>query len=488
MRAFHASRVGGLTGEPDLHSGLRRALRLGVNPVLIFVVLSALFGTAALIITPPLRGPDETAHFLRVIGILQGDIIPSLNDESGRKGTLVPASIYDDLSFFERARHEFWTRRAGYGAVTTEYLEASKKRPPDNKRQPILTLYQGSESYSPIPYIPYLMIAGPGEWLGFDFLSLLYSMRIAGFVAMTALAAYAIWIVPHLKWAFVLIAMLPSALYGRTVIGADGATLTFTLLATALCLRTATDERSPHWQRAAFMTLCVLCKPPQIAWAVLELMVRPWRRLPHCWRIAALVVLPGLLGTALWTWAGAGDVGAWRVIEGTHTPAELFGPARKLAILATDPLVFPRALFATLGAWEAVNLWRQLIGVLGWLDTSLRDWAYPSLSALLVASWFAPLPLSREMRYRIAAVSLIGVVAYILLVFVIFYLTWTPIGAQEIWGVQGRYFVVVLPPLALAVAALVNRGPVPHLQFMIAMLGSVLSGIATLEALFRVNW
>jgi uncharacterized membrane protein len=488
MRALHTSRVGWLTGDPNLHSGLRRTVRLGANPVLMFIVLSALFGTAVLIINPPLRGPDETAHFLRVIGILHGDIMPSLNDESGRKGTLVPASIYDDLSFFERARQEFRARGVSYGAIAAEYLEARRKRSRDNTRPPIFTLYQGSESYSPIPYIPYLMIAGPGEWLGFDFLSLLYAMRIAGFVAMAALAAYAIWIVPHLKWAFVLIAMLPSALYGRSVIGADGATLTFTLLATALCLRGATDERSPYWQRAAFMTLCVLCKPPQIAWTALELMVRPWRRLPHCWPIAALVVLPGLLGTALWTWAGAGDVGAWRVIEGTHTPAELFGPARKLAILATDPLLFPRALFATLGAWEAVNLWRQLIGVLGWLDTSLQDWAYPSLSALLVASWFAPLPLSREVRYRIAAASLIGVVAYILLVYGIFYLTWTPIGASEIWGVQGRYFVVVLPPVALAVAALANRGPAPHIQFMIAMLGSVLSGVATLEALFRVNW
>jgi hypothetical protein len=43
---------------------------------------------------------------------------------------------------------------------------------------------------------------------------------------------------------------------------------------------------------------------------------------------------------------------------------------------------------------------------LGWLDTGLRDCAHPSLSALLVASWFAPLPPSREVRWRIAAASL----------------------------------------------------------------------------------
>ena len=38
--------------------------------------MSLLFGTLLILATPPLRGPDETAHFLRAYGVAQGDIVP----------------------------------------------------------------------------------------------------------------------------------------------------------------------------------------------------------------------------------------------------------------------------------------------------------------------------------------------------------------------------------------------------------------------------
>src|SRR4029453_5714229 len=142
-------------------------------------------------------------------------------------------------------------------------------------REGVFTLYQGSEAYSPVPYLAYIVAAGVGRALGVGFLGLFYMMRIAGFVAMTAVAAYAIAVVPHLKWTFLVIAMVPSALYGRTVIGADGAALSFTLVVTAFWLGSAHPPGSGGtWERATFMTLCVLSKPPQVAWVALEFMVR----------------------------------------------------------------------------------------------------------------------------------------------------------------------------------------------------------------------
>jgi uncharacterized membrane protein len=488
MESVHASRAASV---PDQRESVRArsGSRAWSAPVVIFIVLSALFGTVALIVNPPLRGPDETAHFLRVFGITEGDLVPSVGDEQGRRGIFVPAPLHDDLSFFERARYQVWSQESRYRAVADDYLRLKATRAPDDERKGLFMLYQGSEAYSPAPYLAYIVAAGVGRAAGLDFLGLFYLMRVVGFVAMTAVAAYAIAIVPHLKWTFLLIAMVPSALYGRTVIGADGAALSFTLVVTAFCLR-STDRpgREAVWERVAFMTLCVLSKPPQVAWLALEFMVRPWRQLPHQWRVVALVALPGLVLTALWVVAVSADVGAWRVAQGTDTPAQSFEPARKFALLFADPLLFPKGMIASLGAWEVHNLWRQLIGVLGWLDTGLREWVYPVVSAGLVASFFAPLPLERALRYRIATACGLGVAGYIILVYLVFYLTWTPVDAPEIWGVQGRYFVVVLAPLALCVSAIVNRGPSPGMQSALAVGCATLSGAAVIEALVRVNW
>ena len=49
-----------------------------MSPAAVFAALSLLFGSLIILVTPPLRGPDETAHFLRAYGVGQGDIIPSL--------------------------------------------------------------------------------------------------------------------------------------------------------------------------------------------------------------------------------------------------------------------------------------------------------------------------------------------------------------------------------------------------------------------------
>jgi uncharacterized membrane protein len=471
-----------------LYKGRPEIWRRLISPAAIFLLLSVPFGLALIAINPPLRGYDEKAHFLRVYGIASGDIVPSSRDEQGRRGVFIPTQLRTDVYFFDAARQKVWTPGFDYRTVFAEYLAS---RPPSGARDtgPAFALYDGAEAYSPAPYLPAIGATLVGRVFGADFLTLFYLMRIASFLATTAVTAYAIAIVPHLQWTFMTIAMLPSAFYGRTLIGADAASVSLTLGVVALCLRAAcrVDGGSDRW-RATFMGLCALSKPPQVAWLILEAMTRPLAETPKRWRTIALVVLPGLILTALWIATAAGDVGTWRVSSGTGIAPELFEPSRKLPLLVTRPLHFAGLVIASLGTWEAYHLWRQLIGVLGWLDTGLRDWTYPILSALLMASAIVPLPLDRSTRHRVAITCLVAVGAYFLAVYLIFFLTWTPINATEIWGVQGRYFVVALAPMAVAVAALANRGPGVIVQSTIAIGSAALSIAATTEAVLRVNW
>jgi len=63
---------------------------------------------------------------------------------------------------------------------------------------------------------------------------------------------------------------------------------------------------------------------------------------------------------------------------------------------------------------------------------------------------------------------------------------WTPIAAVEVEGVQGRYFLPMLPALALAVSALLQRGPAPTTTAAIALAGAIVSGGAVVEAILRM--
>src|SRR5437763_5247940 len=104
---------------------------------------------------------------------------------------------------------------------------------------------------------------------------------------------------------------------------------------------------------------------------------------------------------------------------------------------------------------------------------------------MLPLPFLVRVPLDRRTRYRIAAVAGMTALSYIVTVYVTFYLAWTPIDSGWIWGVQGRYFVVILPLIGLAAAALVNRGPSEIARALIATSGAVLSGGATVEAIVR---
>jgi uncharacterized membrane protein len=144
-----------------------------------------------------------------------------------------------------------------------------------------------------------------------------------------------------------------------------------------------------------------------------------------------------------------------------------------------------------LATWDAKDLgelWRQVIGVLGLFDTVLQAWVYPTVSALLLGTFFMRLPVAAVGRPEVAVTAGAIVLAYIVAVYFVCYLVFTPLDADVVWGVQGRYFVPVLLLVAIAVSALVDRAPPQRLAAAMAMSAAVLSGSASVEAILRADW
>src|ERR1700726_5258609 len=73
--------------------------RLESRPAFLFVVLSFAFGLTISVVVPPLRGPDEIAHFLRIYSYARGEFLPA-TEVNGRKGVLVERELYKQLYFF----------------------------------------------------------------------------------------------------------------------------------------------------------------------------------------------------------------------------------------------------------------------------------------------------------------------------------------------------------------------------------------------------
>jgi uncharacterized membrane protein len=472
-------------------SGLSRVwARILSRPATVFSVLSLAFGSIIISANPPLRGPDEIAHFLRIYSYARGELLPTA-EVDGRKGIFLSHELYNQLYFFKTAGEVFARARAdevSYHQIMAEYSELAGASGDALEQASAFAPFAGTEGYNPVAYVPYIVAAAIGRWLGLDFPHMLLLMRVFGLVAFTAMAAYAIAVTPTLKWAFMLIAMLPVALYNRAVLSADGAALSYALVIAALCLSAAQAPAGGRvWQRSLWMTLCSLSKQPQIVFVLLELMVGRFKELPRRWRSLAIVVLPSLILSPLWVYAVSADIAAWRLLEERNDPPEYFNLMWKLSYMWEHPFHFPLAAWTALSGW-AGRLWQELIGILGWQDILLPHWIYVALTILLLFVPLQRLQLDGAARARIAVLSGLVVVSYVVLVYLIFFITYTPIDVDHVRGVLGRYFVIVLAPAAIFLASVINIELPRGAPAAIALTGSLIAGIATVEALLRAHW
>jgi len=463
--------------------------RFGGWPAIVFALLSLSFGSAIIVVNPPLRGPDEISHFLRIYSYTRGELLP-VTEINGRKGIFVEPVLYERLHFFKDSGERFARYRdAGfrYGRVMAEYHNIIGARGDEAAQTPVFAPFAGTEGYSPVAYAPYILAAAIGRLLSLDLPELLFLMRFLGLVVFTAVTAYAIAVTPALPWAFVLIAMLQVSLYNRVVLSADGAALSYALVITALCFRAVWNPSDGRvWERSLWMTVCVLAKQPQIVFVLLELMSGRLGELLRRWKSIAIVVLPGVILSPLWVVGVSADVAAWRVREGHDYPVEQFDPLWKLAYMWEHPFHFPLATWTALREWGA-PLWPELIGILGWQDIVLQPWTYIVLTALLLLAPLQKLPLGGT-RARVAIVTGFAVLSYFVLVYLIFFLTYTPVASPHVLGVQGRYFVIALPMAAIFMASLINLELPRGVPALVAITGSIIAGVTSVDAVLKAHW
>jgi uncharacterized membrane protein len=374
-------------------------------------------------LTPPFQSPDEVAHYWRANAIARGQFVSARVD--GKPSAVIPTDARDLVA-------TLWMELAGTSVKfdRTKFDSARQLRPRGETVRLSFPAF-----YTAVPYTPQTIAIFAGRLIGVRTLYAFYAGRVMNAIAGVLLVMLAMRLLPEAAWVFGSIGLTPMFLYLAGTFSADVVTCGLAFCATAAALR-------PGVRRAAFPLFAALLSLAKPGYALIALIAVP--RLRE--RKERLPVAVALAAAAICGWV------ATTIARAAYYPLRndvVTDASAQIAHVAAAPVEFVRiaAVHYVHHAWQYFT---HLIGRLGWLDIGLPRIVYVAYAILLLY-----VALSVSLRIGVIERVTLAIVftATLLVLALSQYLVWSPVGGVDIEGLQGRYFLPIVPLALLTISA-----------------------------------
>jgi uncharacterized membrane protein len=427
-----------------------------VSSVEISLLLTLLvFGVPMAILIPPGAGYDEEDHLIRVWELSAFSFIPGeLSPQEMKYPTVFRDFAYRQQGSTGVIDSEFWQSYSRAGLYERGFI----RREIDTKSvySPALLLPQG------------IVMRLSGRGVGLPALVVFSLCRLMGLLSYLFLVWLAIRWIPFGKWILLALAIAPMAIFQAATITPDSISNGIGFLFIAGSLRAAAYKEigwREFGQLGILIALLFLTKLNLLPLILLPfLLVSPSKFAPK--RIYGFLLLTTLVLFVV-------EVAGWNWIASRNFESLLLQEANPSAQLLYT-LGHPFAFLATVAQDVITNGW---IYLQGWINGyGYYYWTPPLLVSLLFLLGLAAAlvvdaiskPQANKLRAGLILVFLAGYLATIASL----YLSFTPIGADYVNGVQGRYFIPLALPLFLAFSTLFSRKWVVSPNWIMILLGT----------------
>lgn len=410
------------------------------TPEKIFIILGLLFGITFLVINPPFQGADECIHFGKAIDISEGHIIPKKIGNNA--GFTIPTNLqtiswkfpWDNDNY-----HKKFKISSTFSALNVRYNYESKNFV-DVSDVAIIT-------YPPFPYLAPSFVILIGKSINLPPLILMYLGRLACLLTWLFLTYLAIKITPVHKWSFLMLALMPTALFGASTISADSFTIGIAFLVVALFLKLSYDENKKEitikdiFILLLLLSILTLSKPFYFIVALLFFIIplNKFRNKKNMFfSILTIFLITTLIGF-IWYYYS----------KSLYMPENIHASIPKqLSFILSSPLRFLHIIIISLlnNIKDYIN---GFVGKLGW-SLLLPLWMnIVYLITLFIISFLDKKRFNIDYKQKIMILVILIIIS--ILIFIVEYLAWTSVGQNIIIGVQGRYFLPIAPLLFLLV-------------------------------------
>jgi len=396
-------------------------------------------------VMPPFMVPDENAHLFRAYQISTGGLLST--NQAGLTGGELPTALYQETS-------QLYADTINGGATSHVPILPYLKKMNLSKKK--FVQFETVAVYSPFSYIPQTIGIIIGKTIYPSLFVIFYLGRLFNLFAFILMVYLAIRLAPFGKWVFFTTALLPMTMQQAASLSSDVTTIGLAFIAVAYFLHLLAANRLLTRRQVLLIfglgVLLGFTKQTNPIFMIpylffpAKFFVNSRKRILFCF--GALVSAFG--AALLW----------YLIIKLLHYNLNYSGNAavnmsQQERHLLRHPVSYLAVLFRTF-IFNGTSTpptpdfyWQSMVGVFSWIRYSLPIMsviaAYIILLLSLLISTSAKLTslISRRIRLSFGFV-LIG---SMLAISTILYVIWTPVGAPVVAGIQGRYFLPLVPLL-----------------------------------------
>jgi len=415
----------------------------------LFAILYVVLGAGYMAVMPLSSVPDELSHFLRAYEISEGHFISERSEaDSKMVGRELPAALSEN-----------WN---GVGARWSDVEPMSQVV--INEEETIFQQFPNTALYSPFSYLPQVVGISVAKLFTDHVMVIAYMGRFFAWLVVGIILFFSIRYIPVGKVLLMVLSLLPISMQESASLAADG-------LAYAICVAFVTfvlymrffyKEQMGKRHYVLLYLLVFYIATVKIVYMPLCLLafLIPMERFGGRKGYVKHAVIAGALAVATcFVWLGISG----SIMEPYNPGAD---PDHQMEYLLSKPHGFVGVLVHTIFT-ETDNYIKQMMGHrLGWLDIYLNQFLVFAtfvlfIMVLIKERYVVPSEGLATTDSKSGACWLAGssackifmwasVCCVVLLIFISLFIQWTPVGFPGVTGVQGRYFIPLVLPCAVA--------------------------------------
>jgi uncharacterized membrane protein len=434
----------------------KHVLLAGVEISLLLILL--IFGVPMIVLIPPGAGYDEEDHLVRVWELSMFSLIP---------GQMSPQDLRYPTVF-----RDFAYRQQGSSGIIDSDFWQSYTRADLYERGFLRREIDTKSVYSPALLLPQaIAMRLSGRSADLPALPAFYVCRLAGLLSYMILTWLAVRQMPFGKWILLALAVSPMALFQAATITPDTISNGIGFLFIAGCLRLSQVQEF-GWKETGRLLLLIfllfLAKLniiPLILLPFLLILPSQFASKNHYVILLAITFVLFLAEVAGWNWVASRNFGSLLL--------EQANPRAQLLFILGHPFAFLQTVLKDLITNGSVYFqgWINGYGYYYWTPPQIVAVFY--LFGLLAVLWMDSTAGQVYKKTRLVLL-LVFVTSYITTI-VSLYLSYAPVGADQVFGVQGRYFIPLLLPLLLILASFTWRNLFLSKNWILAILVAALS-------------